>query len=369
MIFNINKTVEEYSNVTLFGNSDEGVALVDTINRRFDKIWDLYKEMKVLDWSEDEFDHSQTLIDFKKVHSDVSDIMIEQLAFQWETDSVATQVPFALISPYKPCSEIIAAELRINDNETIHSATYSEIVKMSFEDPKEVLKTMTNLRHTHELLGVVGRVLADLQKKSAALNYFGPDHFTDLEKVEHMLLFYFVMYIIERLQFMSSFGVTFTICQSGVFQSIGNAIKKICQDEFEVHCEYRLEVIKQILSTPEGKLAFENLRPLMIEVLVDVINAQQKFSNDIFRNGTRSITGLNSDLLFKWALYNAGPIATNFGFTEDEIGFELPKDNPLPHMDNWIDINKSQQANQETNNTAYKVNVIDYNDATVIYNF
>lgn len=368
MIFNVDKQAEDYYGAKIFGNDAEKASLLDTINKRFDAIWTLYKEQRVLDWSEDEFDFTQCIADFENPGNKTeSEVMIEQIMFQWETDSVAAQIPFALIAPYGPCLEVIAAELRINENEIVHGATYSEIVKMAFKDPHEVLRTMLAHKHTHEKLSVVGTILLQLKKNSNALAYFGQDHFTDLEKTEHMILFYFVMYVLERLQFMASFGVTFTICQSGLFQAIGTAVKRICQDEFEVHCEYRLEVLRQLIATEHGKEAFKNVRPQLVAVLKETLQAEAKFAVDLFQDGKRAITGLNSDLLTKWSLFCGAPIAANFGITEEELGVVFPETNPLPHLENWIDINKTQTANQETNNGAYKVNVIDFDDAGVIY--
>ena len=47
-----------------------------------------------------------------------------------------------------------------------------------------------------------------------------------------------ILLFLERLQFMASFAVTFTICSTGLFQSIGTAVQKICQDELEIHAEF-----------------------------------------------------------------------------------------------------------------------------------
>ena len=100
MIFNTEKTVEQYENVTLFGNGD--IGLLDTVNKRFPKIWGLYKELKSLDWDEDEFDYQQCLIDFEKAPKDVTDMMVKTIMWQWESDSVASQCPAVLIAPYEP---------------------------------------------------------------------------------------------------------------------------------------------------------------------------------------------------------------------------------------------------------------------------
>lgn len=369
MIFNVNKPADEYYAVKLFGNNNDGqVQLLDTINRRFDKIWDLYKEMKNLDWDEADFEYAQCLTDFKRVPKKIADTMIYNIMWQWETDSVASQIPFTLIAPYDPCSEIVAAELRINDNETVHGATYSDIVKMAFDMPKEVLSEMLSKTEAHKRLSVVGNELADLKRRSVTLAYFGTQHFSEYEKTRDMILFYFVMYVLERVQFMISFGVTFTICESGVFQAIGSAVKKICQDEFEVHCEYRLEVLNQLLQMEHGQQAFADLRPKLIRILKEVIESEIVWAKFLFEDG-QAIVGMNADILIKWALFNAKAVAQNFGFTEEEVGFEFPDENPMPHLESWIDINKTQNANQETVNGAYKVNVIQRDDANVIYKF
>lgn len=369
MIFNTTKTVEQYTNTQLFGNNENsGVSLLDTINRRFDKIWELYKAMKQLDWDEDEVDQTQSLADFERVKKKLADTMIYNIMWQWETDSVASQVPFVLIAPYGPCSEIVAAELRINDNETVHGAAYSQIVKMSFDKPKEVLQNMLNQVEPHKRLEVVGKQLSILKQRSAALNYYGPEYFTQKEKVIDMMLFYFVMYVLERVQFMISFGVTFTICDSGVFQPIGAIVKKICQDEYEVHCEYRLEVLNQLIQGKYGQEAFTELRPQLIKILQDVINSEIRWAKFLFEDG-EAIVGMNADILIKWALYNAKAVAQNFGFTEEELGFSFPEENPMPHLDKWININKTQTANQETQNVQYKVNVVQRNDANIVYTY
>ena len=87
LIFNTQKTKSDYENVKLFLNDSKG--LINTIHKKYPKIWTLYKELKALDWSEDEFNYQQCLVDFKTANKDISDMMIETLAWQWEADSRA----------------------------------------------------------------------------------------------------------------------------------------------------------------------------------------------------------------------------------------------------------------------------------------
>lgn len=372
MIFNSEKTLEDYSNTKLFGNvmEAEGVGLLDTINRKFDDIWANYKEMKSLDWDENEFQYNQCLVDFEKVHSDTAEGMINTIFWQWEADSVASQCPAVIIAPYKPCTELWEAELRINDNESVHSNTYSEIVRMSFKQPKDVLSSMMAKLNVHRRLDVIGKTLKEIQKRSQALAYFGAEAlgYTDYHITRDMMLFYYAMYLLERVQFMASFAVTFTICRSNVFQPIGNAVKKICQDELEVHAEYRLNVIKHLLASEFGMQVYNEHKELFSQMLMEVFDSEFNFIDYILDYDRKSIVGTNTDLLKKWVLFNGKSVVAALDLEIDDK-YVLPETNPMPFLDKWIDINKTQTANQETNNTQYKVNVVRDNDEGVIYNF
>jgi ribonucleoside-diphosphate reductase beta chain len=95
-IFNSAKTIEEYKNTPIFMGPEPG--FMDTIYKNHPKLWNLYKELKALDWSEDEFDFTRCLLDFKNCHQDTSDMMIETIGWQWEADSVAGEPPKTLES-------------------------------------------------------------------------------------------------------------------------------------------------------------------------------------------------------------------------------------------------------------------------------
>ena len=366
MIFNVDKTAEQYESVTLFGNGD--VGLLDTVNKKFDNIFKLYKELKALDWDELEFDFSQCLVDFDKAPKDVTEMMVKTIMWQWESDSVASQCPAVLIAPYEPCTELWETELRVNDNESIHANTYSEIVRMGFPVPQDVLRQMLQHNEAHRRLSVVGMELKKLKRKSIILaqkKEFEGYVPTEYEICEDMILFYFIMFCLERVQFMDSFGTTFIIAQSGWYQAIGQAVKKICQDEFEVHSEYRKEVLLELISTPLGKEVFEKLKPTLVKILEEVVDSEIRWTvEDLFENDTKSLVGTNSKLMTQWCLFNAKAVATTFGL---KTKYTFPKSNPMPVLEDWINMNKQQTAPQEADNPAYKVNAVEIDDEYVIF--
>lgn len=365
-IFNEAKKAEEYGSKKLFLTGE--VGLVDTVNKHYPKLYDLYKEMKQLDWDELEFDYSQCIVDFEKAPKDVSDMMLETIMFQWESDSVASQAPVYLIAPYQPCTELWQAELRITDNESVHANTYSEIVRMGFKTPEKVLEDMLSKVESMKRLSTVGKCLRSVMQHSIntayerEMNNVEP---SEKEVREQLIIYYFSMLCLERLQFMASFAVTFTICQSGWFQPIGQAVKKICQDELEVHSEFRKEVLKELTSDELGKEVLAKLQPILVQILEEVTdNELEQTVVNLFKNGERSLVGTNEKFVSQWVLFNAKDVASVFKL---KTKHSYPKSNPMPHLEKWINMNKNQAANQEQDNPAYKLNVIERNDQDKVY--
>ena len=353
-IFNTEKSLESYKHPSLFLGEDTG--LFDTVNKRYPKIWGFYKEMKSLDWSEDEFDYSQCLIDFKTCPKDTADFMIETLAWQWEADTVASRSTIGILAPLVSSSEAWAAYQRISDNEVVHAATYSEIVRMSFDNPDEVIKKILSAKESLTRLESISKVFEDMRIMS--LRYaLGEIDRNDEALYHQIILMAVATLMLERIQFMASFAITFSICGTGLFQPIGKAIQKIAQDELEVHSEFGKEVIRTEKKTERGARALEILKPKIQALFDEVIESELSWLDHLFSNG-RSLIGTNLEICKKWVLFNARDVSQFLGLTSTH---KLPKVNPMPYMETWLNMNKTQSAPQEQDQAAYKVGSV-FND-------
>lgn len=362
-IFNTNKSAAEYKDTRLLLGTEPG--LFDTIHKKYPNIWALYKEMKSLDWDENEFNYGQCNADFKNCAPATSDMMIRTLAWQWEADSVASRAIIAVLAPFISSSELWAAWQRISDNEVVHAATYSEIVRMSFDDPNEVLDNILAVKESLSRLETVAEVFGTAHKYS---------HNYALGNIENDQQLYNVVYttiatllMLERIQFMASFAITFTICGSGMFQSIGKAVQKIAQDELEVHCELDKEVLRIERKTERGKIAAEQCAPRIQRVFEEVVQSELNWVDYMFSEG-RSIVGANADIVKQWVLFNARQVAD---FLHIETDLKMPRSNPMPSMERWLNMNKTQAAPQEQDLAAYKVGAVvrDDNDAVFDVDF
>jgi ribonucleoside-diphosphate reductase beta chain len=161
------------------------------------------------------------------------------------------------------------------------------------------------------------------------------------------------LYCLERLQFMVSFAATFGVVESGYFQGIGKLVQKIMQDERYIHAEVGKYAIKTELATPRGKEWFAKNEMSVRTILEEVRYSEYRWNDHLHSNG-RKVTGFSHQLGVDWIDYNAQEVY-------EVVGFEPPRKiekNPLKYMENWLDLNKTQNANQEGDQANYRLNII-----------
>lgn len=354
-VFNTEKTAEQYMTTRPFLNPEPG--LVDTINKQYPRIWDLYKMMRGYDWSEDDITHESALKDFQTAPKDVCEMMLKTLMWQWEADSIASRAVTTIVAPFNPAMEIWAAEQRIQDNEQIHANTYSEIVRTGVPFPTTVIEQLLAETETFRRLTTVSEALSRVQKSSQQRHIAPTD---DVTSYEDLITLYFTMLCLERIQFMSSFAITFTIAESNLFQSIGQAVKLICRDEIEVHCQYRKAVLKVLLGQPEGEYAYSKVKDTLQKILDEVTENELNWTDYLF-NG-RSLLGTNARQIKQFVLFAVRDVVTFMGLESEH---ELPKENPMPFLVKWMDMSVMQAAPQEQDHGQYKFNTVAKDDVDV----
>lgn len=358
-VFNASKTAEQYSEkAPLFFGHEPG--LFDTVNKHYPKIWALYKTMKSLDWDESEFDYTQCNLDFKNCPPAVADMMIRTLAWQWEADSVASRAIAPLLAPFITDSSLWAAWQRVSDNEVVHAATYSEIVRMSFDDGGKVMRDVLAVKESLERLDSIASVFKELQKVSHS---YALGLCTAEEAYPTVFKTVVALLILERVQFMASFAITFTICAANLFQPIGKAVQKIAQDELEVHVELDKEVLRVELATERGQRTYNELRPFIKQLIDEVVQSELVWTDYMFSEG-RELLGANAKNVKNWVLFNARDV---YEFLDIPTDHKFPKVNPMVHLEDWINIGKTQAAPQEQDNNQYKVNIIVRDDESASF--
>jgi ribonucleoside-diphosphate reductase beta chain len=356
-VFNAQKTLSEYKEKQpLFLGPRPG--LFDTVNKHYPKIWSIYKECKSLDWDENEFDYSQCRLDFQNCPKSVYDMMIRTLAWQWEADSFASRSVLPLVAPFVSDTSLWAAWQRISDNESVHAATYSEIVRMSFDNPEDVLSSVLEVKESLARLDGIKNVFDDLYEVS---HRYALGEVSEEKAYDTVFLLVCAMLILERIQFIGSFAITFTICSTNYFQPIGKAVQKIAQDELEVHVEFDKEILRTELATERGRASFERQKDKIHALIDEIVTAEFAWTDNLFSEG-RSLVGTNAQIVKNFILFSAKDVYAFFGFKSDH---KFPAKNPMPHVEDWINIGNTQAAPQEQDNNQYKVGTVIRDDSNV----
>ncbi len=343
-IFNVEKSDYEISNLFL----GEKLGLYDSVNKHHIKIYDWFIKLKSQDWDHTEFDFSPCLTEFKTVDKNISDIMITTLAWQWEGDTVASRTIYAILAPFISSDILNTYFQRVGDNENLHALTYSEIVRNSFEDSGNIIR---NVMKDQEALKRISIVIDIFEEAYITSHKYALGMVDNGQKTYNVIFMFLVaMYCLERIQFINSFAVTFSIAHTGTFVPIGEAVKKICNDELTVHAEAIKDILSIELKTKRGQLAFKQCSNKIQQLLNDVVEVERRWVFEhLFSNG-RELTGLNEDILFKNCLYNAEPVYSFFGM---KSRYAFPTHNNLKFIENWFQLDKSQESPQESRGGRY----------------
>lgn len=340
-IFNTKKNYDVTAS-SLFLGQEPG--LLDTINRTHPEIFALYKKMKSLDWDENEFPFDTCIAEFQTCDRNQYDIMIKTLAWQWEADSVAAHSIAPIVAPFVSSSDLWACWLQISTNEVLHAACYSEIVKGSFVDHKETFASVLGeveaykrLSHIASAMFYVKSIAAQLMDKRMSRD--------DPRARDAIMLFTVAMLLLERVQFMSSFAITFAFAEAGMFLPIGKAVQKICNDEFNVHVLLDKAILKNELNLKLGRESFERIKPQVYKMIEEVGASELNWTRQVLFADGRQLVGCNADMVCDWVQFGLTDVYDTLGLKNDK--FKTIRKNPLEYMDDWIDINRNQASPQE----------------------
>lgn len=353
-ILNTEKT--DYGVASLF--MGQPLGLMDSINIHYRELYDLYKEMKSKDWDELEFRFATSTLnaEFKADTKPSRDIMMFTLAWQWEGDTAAARSIVPIIAPFVTNNEIFYGWQRIADNEVVHALTYSEIVKYSFDDPDDALKEVLELKQAVSRITILSEIFDKVMVTGCKLNLGLIQK--DQDAYDDIFMFIVALYCLEGIQFMSSFGITFSYGELNKYIPAVLAVQKIALDENKIHRKWDRAVLDIELGTEHGLMAFSRNRNRILELINSIVHTEMEWNKFTFSEG-RSLPGVTEDTMNKVVLHYAKEVYDFFRFNPKEIEFEFPTRHPLPYMEDWFQIGNTQTSPQEQKNGNYVLGMIE----------
>jgi ribonucleoside-diphosphate reductase beta chain len=347
----------DHTKATMFLDPTGGPTIqrYDTLKyKSFDKLTD---SQLGFFWRPEEVDIYQDAKDFKALTEHEKHIFTSNLKRQILLDSVQGRAPVEAFNPIVSLPEIENWIQTWTFSETIHSRSYTHIIRNVYSNPSQVFDEMMDIEEIVECAGDISKYYDDLIEMSAWYNLLGEGTHTvngkkvtvDLYELKKLLwLTLMSVNILEGVRFYVSFACSWAFAELKKMEGNAKIIKLIARDE-NLHLGSTQLMLRTLRTKDDPDFAkiAEETKEECIKMFVDAVDQEKAWANYLFKDG--SMIGLNTDLLSSYIEYIATRRMKN-------VDLESPYDvktNPLPWTQKWISGAEVQVAPQETEITSY----------------
>jgi ribonucleoside-diphosphate reductase beta chain len=307
-------------------------------------------------WRETEIDLSKDAIDFKERLTDNErHVFISNLKYQILLDSVQGRAPTAAFSPICSLPELETWLQTWTYFETIHSRSYTHIVRNVFTNPSEVFDAIVP---TPEIIERAASVTGDYDLLIAlnARHLLEGGEPTQAHRRQVFKTLASVN-VLEAVRFYVSFACSFSFAERALLEGSAKIIRMIARDE-ATHLSGTQLMLQALMYGDEGDVwqqtAAECIDDLF-KLFDDAVQQEKDWANYLFKDG--SVIGLNAEILCSYVEYIANVRIKALGF---DRRYPTTKD-PLPWMRSYLISDNVQVAPQESEITSYVSGAIDMN--------
>ena len=344
-VFNQDKV--DFTKQNMFFGADQNTQRYDTFKFPvFDK---LNQTMLGYFWRPEEVSLQKDRADFANFRPEQKHICTANLKYHTLLDSVQGRGPCLAFLPHCSIPELEGCIVTWDFFETIHSRSYTHIMKNVYPDPSEVFDTILDDEK------IIERAISVTKNydafTEAADNYFhkGKGSLRDVKK--KMFLAMMNVNILEGLRFYVSFACTFAFGELKMMEGSAKIISLIARDESQ-HLALSTHILKNWLQNkddPEMAKIAKECEEEVYEMWRTCVNEEKAWANYLFKDG--SIIGLNGTLLHQYVEYIANRRLKALGY---KTIFDAPVNtNPLPWTQHWLSSSGLQVAPQETEVESY----------------
>jgi len=315
-------------------------------------------------WRPEEVDLSNDRGDFQKLSAHEQHIFVSNLKYQTLLDSVQGRSPNVAFLPLVSLPELETWIETWAFSETIHSRSYTYIIRNIFSNPGEVFDDIvTNdaiVKRAESVSIHYDRLIAMTQfydtQGEGTYDVLGEETIVSIRELKKQL--YITMMsvnVLEAIRFYVSFACSFAFAERATMEGNAKVIKLIARDE-ALHLTGTQHLIRILASgqdDPEMAEIAEECHDQAIELFREAADQEKEWAEYLFKDG--SMIGMNVDILSQYVEYITDQRLTALGF-EPIFGV---RHNPLPWMDAWLKSDNVQVAPQEAEISSYLVGAID----------
>lgn len=316
-------------------------------------------------WRPEEVDVSRDRIDFGNLSSHEQHIFLSNLKYQTLLDSIQGRSPNVVLLPLVSIPELETWIETWSFSETIHSRSYTHIIRNIVNDPSKVFDDILDNQHILERASDIANYYDVLYRHAQLYNLFGEGSYQidgqtvsvnlySLKKQLYLCLM--AINVLEAIRFYVSFACSFAFAERKLMEGNAKIIKLIARDE-ALHLtgtQHMLAIMQADKDDPQMAQVTTECHDECIEIFRTAAEQEKEWAGYLFKDG--SMIGLNKDILSQYVEY-----ITNLRM--EAVGlpaiFADAKTNPIPWINTWLSSDNVQVAPQETEISSYLVGQID----------
>ncbi|MDF1764411.1 MAG: ribonucleotide-diphosphate reductase subunit beta [Oleibacter sp.] len=315
-------------------------------------------------WRPEEVDLTSDRKDFMDLPEHEQHIFVSNLKYQTLLDSVQGRSPNVALLPVVSLPELETWIETWAFSETIHSRSYTHIVRNIVPNPATVFDDITKNEHiTRRAESVTKYYDSFIHLSNYYIQLGEGTHVINGETVEvslhelkrRMYLMMVSVNVLEAIRFYVSFACSFAFAERAKMEGNAKIIKLIARDE-ALHLtgtQHILQIMARGKDDPEFAQIAEECREDAINIFKEAAEQEKDWAEYLFKDG--SMIGLNKDILCQYVQYITNQRIGALGF--DPV-FPV-KNNPLPWINAWLNSDNVQVAPQEAEISSYLVGAID----------
>tara|TARA_R110001592_G_scaffold55511_2_gene169542 strand:+ start:4932 stop:6035 length:1104 start_codon:yes stop_codon:yes gene_type:complete len=346
-VFNKEKNIDTTKQSMFFG-PDLAVQRYDTMKYPvFDK---LTQQQLGYFWRPEEVSLQKDRNDFQELPEQQKFIFTSNLKYQTMLDSVQGRGPCMAFLPFCSLPELEGAIVTWDFMETIHSRSYTYIIKNLYSQPGDVFDTIL----LDEKIEKRAKAVTEQYDKLINMGYQWAIDKSKVDMYELKKTLYKTMVtvnILEGLRFYVSFACSFAFGELKLLEGSAKIISFIARDESQ-HLAMSQTIINNWHDRNDDKDMIKIRKECEQEVYKmydDALQQEKRWATYLFSKG--SMIGLSEKLLHQFVEYMANRRMKGIGLN----AVYEQKTNPLPWIDHWLNSRSLQNAPQETEIESYVI--------------
>ena len=361
-----NKNNKKHLTTTLFLGEELGIQRYEEV--KYPVIDKLTEKQLSFFWLPQEIELSKDTKDFKSLTEHEEHIFTSNLKRQTLLDSVQGRSPNLALLPLVSLPELEAWTELWSFNETIHSKSYTYILRQVYSDPGKILDEIMDIKEIVDCSEAISKYYNDVMEYGRWYQLLGEGSFnikqigqpplpeitiSEYELKKKIWLAINAINALEGIRFYVSFACSWAFAELKKMEGNAKIIKLICRDE-NLHLAFTQTMLK-ILPTDDKDFAKiqKECKEEVQAMFLEAVQQEKDWAAYLFKDG--SMIGLNEQLLVDYVEWIAHKRMGAAGLDSPFTGGS----NPLPWTEKWISGGNVQVAPQEVALSSYTIGAVD----------